>query len=152
MRVQEIVDLDRRYLDLAPDDSLTRGYTARANFALVENDAMPASGKFEGVGTLDFYINPEGQIGYGQIMGGEAAPARGQGLLFKGSWVGNKTGQHKDLLLARSVFSIAPDVLKNFSIGERDATINPKYAKLGWDKYWENDEWWADSPKPKMSL
>ena len=37
-------------------------------------------------------------------------------------------------------------------LGERDVYINPKYAGLDWNEAWENDEWWADSPKPKLSL
>jgi hypothetical protein len=152
LRIQQLADLDRRYLDLAPEDSLAQGYTANASFRLQETTTDPTAGRFEGTGILDFYVSPSGQVDYGQIMGGEGAPARGQGLLFKGGWVNARSGQRKELLLARSVFSIAPDVLKNFAIGERDATINPKYAKLGWSNYWQNDEWWADSLSPKLNL
>ncbi|QKG52880.1 hypothetical protein [Hymenobacter sp. BRD67] len=152
LRVQRLADLDHHYLDLAPEDSSAQGYTANASFTFEENAAGPNAGNFEGVAILDFYISSKGEVNYAQIMGGEGAPARGQGLLIKGSWISNKNGQKKDLLLARSVFSIAPDVLKNFSIGDRDATINPKYAKLGWNNYWKNDEWWAETPKPSLNL
>ncbi|MGI4862987.1 MAG: hypothetical protein ACRYFZ_03635 [Janthinobacterium lividum] len=149
LKVQQLADLDRRYLDLAPTDSLTKGYTARASFLFQEDPAVPGTGKFEGTGILDFYVSPDAEtpVGYAQVMGGEDGPARGQGLLFRGHWVGTKTKQRKEVLLARSIFSIAPDVLKDFALGERDATINPKYAKLGWGNYWENEEWWAASPK-----
>jgi len=152
LRVTKLADLEHRYLDLVPEDSLTQGYTATASFTLQESAATSNAGKFIGTGILDFYLIPPSKVGYAQIMGGEDGPARGQGLLFKGHWTSSKTGQEKELLVARDVFSIAPDVLKNFAIGERDATINPKYAKLGWDKYWENDEWWAETSKSSLSL
>lgn len=151
-RVRQLADLDRHFLDVAPEDSLAQGYTATADFMLSEIATAPAAGKFVGTGVLDFYITPRGALNYAQNMLGEEAPARGQGLLFKGSWTGQPGHPTKKLLLARSVFSIAPDVYKDFSIGDRSGEINPKYAKLGWNTYWENDEWWADSPRPSLNL
>jgi hypothetical protein len=43
----------------------------------------------------------------------------------------------------------ANDILADFSYGERDIQINEKYVHLGWDNYWEQDEWWVDE-KTKM--
>ena len=43
----------------------------------------------------------------------------------------------------------ANNILADFSYGERDIQINEKYVHLGWDNYWEQDEWWVDS-KTKM--
>jgi hypothetical protein len=47
---------------------------------------------------------------------------------------------------------ISRDIVPDFNIGERGFMLNPKYAHLGWDKYWQNDEWWADSPQPSLNL
>ena len=30
------------------------------------------------------------------------------------------------------------------NIGARDAHINPRYARVGWNTYWQNDEWWVE--------
>lgn len=79
-------------------------------------------------------------------------PAKGAGLLYVGQWVSYQSKISKPLLLSGNVFITAPAALSNFSIGERDPSFNPKYARLGWNDYWANDEWWADSPKPNLSL
>jgi hypothetical protein len=42
--------------------------------------------------------------------------------------------------------------MQDLYIGERGETINPKYAGLDWSEAWENDEWWAKSPKPQLTL
>ena len=54
--------------------------------------------------------------------------------------------------MSSDIFLLSPSLIKDFGIGDRGAQVNPKYAKLGWNELWENDEWWADSPKPKLSL
>ena len=30
-------------------------------------------------------------------------------------------------------------------MGEREVEINKEYRHLGWDNFWENDEWWVDA-------
>ena len=62
------------------------------------------------------------------------------------------TRQVKTFVVPDNVFAAAPEVCKDFGIGDRSREINPKYAKPGWSELWENEEWWADSPKPKLSL
>lgn len=45
-----------------------------------------------------------------------------------------------------------PQALKSLRLGDRSEEINPNLAKLGWNEAWENDEWWATSPKSSLSL
>jgi hypothetical protein len=40
--------------------------------------------------------------------------------------------------------AVTHQVMKRFDIGERGSHINPKYARVGWNSFWENKEWWAD--------
>jgi hypothetical protein len=127
-------------------------YTARARLQLVEGHA-PNSGIFEGEAELNFYVKPPQRIGYANaptITDGE--PARGSGLLLRGRRRNVTTQQVKQFVVADDVFAAAPDVYKDFGIGERGFEINPKYARLGWNEAWANDEWWADSPKPRLNL
>ncbi|MDB5235531.1 MAG: hypothetical protein JWR44_2524 [Hymenobacter sp.] len=151
IEITRLTDL-KTFLDLAEEDSAAQAYTADGHFIFRESAAHRGAGTFEGTGLLDFYITPKGEIGQVIVMSGQDNPARGRGLLLKGMWTSYHTKQQKTLLMSRDVFSIAPDVLKDFGVGERSAQVNPKYAKLGWSDYWENDEWWADSPKPSLNL
>ena len=73
-------------------------------------------------------------------------------MLLRGNRRNVSTGQVKSFTVAPWVSAVAPDVFKDFMLDERMGEINPKYAKLGWKEFWTNDEWWADSPKPKLTL
>jgi len=53
------------------------------------------------------------------------------------------------VLWSRDLFRFANDILQDFSYGEREIEINPKYRNLGWDNFWDGEEWWHDSPKEK---
>ncbi|UOQ52007.1 hypothetical protein [Hymenobacter cellulosivorans] len=148
LTVSQIAELDT-FLDLDSASSATaKAYTVTAGFELRENSAAKGAGVFRGTGYLDLYRTADGKLHQCSSMPSSADkdPTRGSGLLFSGEWVSNTTGQHKPLLLANDPFVIAPDVLKDFGIGERSGEINPKYAKLGWTEVWENEEWWADKP------
>jgi hypothetical protein len=127
-------------------------YSAWARLQLTEG-AAENSGLFEGEAILNFYVAPGARVGYAHapvLTDGE--PAQGSGLLMRGMRRNTTTQQVKRFVVADDVFAAAPDVYKDFGIGERGYEINPKYAKLGWNKAWANDEWWADSPKPSLNL
>ena len=127
-------------------------YSAWARLQLTE-EATENSGKFEGEAVLNFYVNDKKRVGYASapsLLDGE--PARGSGLLLRGIRRNRTTQQLKKFVVADDVFAAAPDVYKDFGIGDRGYEINPKYAKLGWNEAWANDEWWADSPKPSLNL
>ena len=137
-------------------DSLSgRTYTAHAQLQLQE-ERTENSGIFEGELLLDFYVVPAKKPGYVTVFDHEGIeerlPTRGCGLLLRGNRRNISTGQVKSFTVAPWVSAVAPDVFKDFMLDERMGEINPKYAKLGWKEFWTNDEWWADSPKPKLTL
>ena len=132
--------------------SQTAFYTLRAQVQLVEA-LTENSGVFEGEANLNFYVLPSRKVGFaGAPALTEADPTRGTSLLLRGARRNVTTHQVKQFVVADDVFAAAPDVYKDFGVGERGQNINPKYKKLGWDTYWQNDEWWADAPKPKALL
>jgi hypothetical protein len=131
---------------------LSHPYTLRAELQLEEKHAEN-SGIFLGEAILNFYVAKARRLGYVTApFVNNGAPANGSEMLLHGSRRNESTRQVKTFVVAADVFAAAPEVYKDFGIGDRGGEINPKYAKLGWNELWENDEWWADSPKPKLSL
>lgn len=127
-----------------------RAYSATANFRFISSgSALPFL--LTGRAMLDFWLNNSGKTGllYAPCEGciDNKAPAKGSGLLLRGTWL---TANSKPFVVSRDAFFIAPAIIQDFGIGDRGAEVNPKYAKLGWSNYWENDEWWADSPTPSL--
>lgn len=145
--------LTREQAGLLDVMDLSSVLTATAAFDFREQPVSPTTGVFTGTGYLDFYID-EGKANraFSMMEASPKMPSKGAGLLYTGQWVGYNSGASKPLLLSSNVFITAPVALTNFSIGDRDPSFNPKYAKLGWNDYWANDEWWTDSPKPSLSL
>ena len=131
---------------------LSHPYTLRAELQMQEQEA-DNSGVFRGEAILNFHVTSTGRLAYvtAPFMNKEA-PANGSAMLLHGSRRNATTRQVKTFVVSDDVFAAAPEVYKDFGIGDRGGEINPKYAKLGWNELWENDEWWADSPKPKLSL
>ena len=136
------------YMEL---DSTNHVYTAKAAFSFREQPGA-ISGEFSGTGYLDFYRDSKGQLEMATTMMYDSpiAPARGAGILYQGQWTSYSTHARKALLLSGNVFTTAPAALSHFGIGDRSDSFNPKYAKLGWNDYWQNDEWWADAPKASL--
>ena len=131
---------------------LSHPYTLRAELQLEEKRA-DNSGVFLGEAVLNFYVASAGRLGYVTAPAvNKDTPANGSEILLHGSRRNLTTRQVKTFVVAADVFAAAPEVYNDFGIGDRGGEINPKYAKLGWNELWENDEWWADSPKPKLSL
>jgi hypothetical protein len=125
------------------ENQSTQFTSLEGRFILKEDSTSKGSGIFSGnifmdvvnekvLGTDFWYYSPE-------------TKAQGGGFKFEGNWTSYKTGQQKPVLWAKDLFAFSNNILKDFSIGERDVEINPKYRHLGWDKYWENDEWWNDT-------
>ena len=161
LTVRQLMDLPypgflaaRARLSENPADSLAgRIYTARAQLQMHE-EPQANSGVFEGEILLDFYVVPARQPDYVFVFDHEGfddrLPTRGSGLLLRGNRRNISTGQVTPFIVAPDVGAVARYVLKDFVVDERMGQINPKYAKLGWSNYWENDEWWAESPKPPL--
>ena len=124
----------------------------RAELRIKEDDAAN-SGEMVGEATLLFYLNSHNRPAYllAPIRGTDSFTNAGY-LLIRGTRYNVTTHQVKQFVVADNVFTAAPDVLKDFDIGDRGGEMNPKYAHLGWNEKWENKEWWADSPKPSLNL
>ena len=131
-----------------------RAYSASAAFAF--SGKAPASYRLTGRATLDFWLTDQGKAGilFAPCEGctDDKVASKGSALLLRGKWLDANIKRPRDFVVCRDVFFIANDLIANFGIGDRGAQVNPKYAKLGWRDYWENDEWWADSPRPSLSL
>jgi hypothetical protein len=112
-------------------------------FKLKEDARLNSSGVFEGRVFMDILTKKKGDT---QLwFYSPESKAQGGGFKFDGNWTSYKTGSQKHIVWAKDIFNFADSILEEFSIGEREVEINPKYRHLGWDKYWENDEWWSDA-------
>lgn len=129
-----------------PEDFQGNFYSAIGTLVLREEVSMKGSGVFEGRLATDFALqtgpDPILTLWYGP--GTEQSPTMGSGFKFDGRWTDYLKNEVKPVVWADNFLAVATDVLKDFVVGERDVTINPKYAKAGWNNYWDNDEWWAD--------
>lgn len=134
-------------------DSTNRLYTASASFNFRPQGAQ-SSGEFVGQAFFDFVVPQRGNVYMVTTImtqPNDAFPARGCGMVLRGHWVA-ANGKQEHMLVAKDLFAISSEVFPDFGIGDRGTEINLKYAHLGWNEAWENDEWWAESPKPKPSL
>ncbi|MGI4761206.1 MAG: hypothetical protein ACRYF0_10900 [Janthinobacterium lividum] len=129
-------------------------YALRAEVRLVEQPA-PNSGELRGEALLNFYVTPNGRLGFAPApMRPTDGIWREGALLVRGSRRNVTTHQLKSFVVADNVYVAAADVYQDFGLGDRsyETEINPKYSHLGWNEKWENDEWGADSPTPSLNL
>ncbi|RAK70388.1 hypothetical protein [Hymenobacter edaphi] len=133
-----------------PNSDMTAAYAGTGRFELREGAEGNGSGVFRGKFAVDFGRGSEQKLelatwGFTE----ESMAARRAGSRFEGQWISNQTRKTKPVLWAdgNGLFAIAQDVFADFNVGERGPEINEKYARLGWNTYWENDEWWAETPK-----
>lgn len=131
-----------------------QAYTAKARFVLQEDSTAAGAGTFRGTAQLDFTRLASGKLDLVQTVQvpDVVAPAKGSGLLFRGQWQSNRTGQRKAVAFAVFPKAVLPNTMADFYLGDRSENINPKYAGLDWNEAWENEEWWAKSPKPSLNL
>lgn len=137
------------------DSQTAKAYSALATFTLREDPTTKGAGTYSGRAYLDFCLDPAGkpiQCEFMDMDAGEGNPTKGVGLLFRGEWRSNKTGQTKPVAWASWYGAVVPDALRKLGLGERGEEVNPQLARYGWGEKWENDEWWAASPKPSLNL
>ncbi len=126
-------------------------YVALGIFELHELASHSGTGIFRGQIAADVSVEKDGQLNL--FYPGVDTPAKGGGITYDGTWTSNTTGQTTPAVWVVAIFDYrGPQVFRDFAVGERGTDFNPKYAKLGWNHYWENDEWWAASPKPVLGL
>jgi hypothetical protein len=132
-----------------------KAYSAAATFRF-QSTSLPATYALTGRALLDFWVTDKGKIGrlYSPCEGcvDNKSPSKGSSLLLQGNWLDSSANKPKAFSVSRDVFFISGSLIEDFGIGDRGAQVNPKYAKLGWNTYWENDEWWADTPKPSLNM
>jgi len=137
------------------NSSKLRAYTAFAEYTLREDPKTKGAGAYSGKAMLDFCVNARNQARQATFNGidlGLDNPTKGSGLLFQGVWRNNRTGQQKPASWSSNFLVIVPEALEKIGLGSRGDTVYPELAKYGWNEWYENDEWWAASPKPSLSL
>ena len=133
-------------------------FTALGTFELAEDSTHRGAGTYRGQVALDYFVDQEtGDLfieSLDQRNSRHRTGTQGGGVKYEGTWTSQTTGKTNPVVWVDNIFGYAPEphIFNDFLIGERDVDFNPKYAKLGWNHYWENDEWWAESPKPSLSL
>lgn len=133
------VDLNE-YVD--PDLNKEAMYTAVGSFVLREDSTHKNAGVFRGSVALDVYLDPAHGLRLASRTG--RTLTRSGEAKFEGVWTPYGPASSKPVVWVENIFGYGPHILNNFSIGERDPDFNPKYAKLGWNTYWTNDEWWTE--------
>lgn len=127
-------------------------YSVLGAFELREEAIHRGGSIFSGQFAMDWKIDDNGLLAQGSRD--NEGPTQGGGVKFESIRTNEATHRTDSTVWVDNIFAYAGvrHVLQDFLIGERDPDFNPKYAKLGWNSYWENDEWWADSPKPSLNL
>ena len=139
-------------MEVDAPDSTARAFTAVGRFVLREDPATKGAGNYSGEALLDFYHDAHGHLDQASYLDGENNPTKGCGLLFRGHQVSNKTGQRQPVAFANFFGVVVPQALEKLGLGDRGDQVNPHMARLGWNEAWENEEWWAKSPAPSLSL
>ncbi len=152
----------REYIEYVEDDSTQKfegdttigTYHARGTFIINEDSAIAGTGVYKGAFYMDFL--PEyydGELTGSRLWYNTDNDSRRAGFIFEGNWTSYRNSEQKPVIFASDLFMFANSILEDFSYGEREIEINEKYRHLGWDNYWEADEWWADNnDTPKVLM
>ncbi len=124
-------------------------FSGKGTFELREDTTLKTSGIFKGKFLVEFSVDKKDSVATWFFS--QKSPTGGSGLRYDGTWTSFvKKDMIKPVIWSRDLFAMANDILKDFSIGERDVEINKKYRHLGWASFWDGEEWWNDTQKPKM--
>ncbi len=150
-RITDLVEFEDPNLDTANLNSMNvlKIFAAKGVFELNEDPAMPeTSGRFTGTFATEFSESKDHKAELWYYSDGTAS--KGSGYRFDGTWSMYKNPAFTNSVVwAQDFFRFANDILKDFSIGERDVEINPQYRHLGWDNFWDGEEWWVESKTKK---
>ncbi|OON69262.1 hypothetical protein B0919_08170 [Hymenobacter sp. CRA2] len=124
-------------------------YTVVGPFELREDATTPGSGTFKGTVAADVTVWNDGRV---ELDVQPNTAAANCGYKFSGQWVSARTGQVKPVLWGDNLNAVSRQLFSDFMVGERMPHVNPKYAKLGWNRIWDNDEWWAETPANATAL
>ncbi|GAA4050327.1 hypothetical protein GCM10022409_41390 [Hymenobacter glaciei] len=116
-------------------------YCATGSFALQATSTHGLGGRFDGQLAVDFRVGSSGRAALVPYTAN--ALTRNGGLLFDGQWRDGADGDPVPAVWKQGM-AAAHQILTRFRIGDRDLHLNPRYARVGWDTYWQNDEWWIE--------
>lgn len=132
------------------DMGVSKMYAAEGVFQFDEDKTSAYGGQFKGTVKFEFSTNSQSTLPNLWFYSKEQ-PSKGGGYRFDGTWTSyKKADMVKPVIFAADIFAFGNDILKDFSMGEREVEINEKYQSLGWKEIWENEEWWNEAAKPKM--
>lgn len=122
--------------------------SAEGRFELREDAARQHAGLFQGQLNIDFVATSAGSL----FLNTEAGklPSKGGNITYAGTWTDNKTHRTQPVVWVEDIIGYGNQhkMLADFGFVERHPYFNPKYARLGWNNYWSNEEWWVDSKQP----
>lgn len=151
VRVDSVFEFVDPRIDLAEfgyeeaDKKTLKTYEVRGTLTMKENPNETHAGQFSGNFIMDFSHATSGMTDMWYFS--PDTPAQGGGFVSSGFWSLYNSQETKPYVFGKDFFMFANGILKDFSYGERDVEINEKYLHLGWDEWWENDEWWTESKK-----
>lgn len=128
-------------------DSLKSSYSLVGKLQFEEDKKLNHAGVFAGDFKMEIAYMASGERFLWHFS--PSIGSKGAGYASAGNWQQYGKPNVKPFVFGKDIFMFANDILADFSYGERDIQINEKYVHLGWDNYWEQDEWWIDA-KTKM--
>ncbi|GAB3658207.1 hypothetical protein GCM10027594_29690 [Hymenobacter agri] len=132
------------------NDKTIRRYAVMGRVRLSEEQSVTQPAVFRGRVIMELELTKKGRLNVdAPFLHG---PSQGAGQQYAGTWTTTQTGKTIPAVWVSNIVGYGQFIYSDFVVGERDVAINPKYAKQGWNELWENDEWWAKSPKPRLSL
>ena len=119
-------------------------YTTTGTFVLHEDSTRRGAGVFKGQLALDWH--KENGESLQLHCRNNRGSSQGGNIKYEGTWTNSTTHRTFPVVWVEDVltYNAAKEVLADFNVGERGIEVNPKYTRLGWQDYWENDEWWAE--------
>jgi hypothetical protein len=122
--------------------------TGAFHFAQAAGSGRPAA-TWRGLVALDFEVK-DAQVKL-VMQEGPMLPVT-RGFAFEGTCAPLPAGHPQRVVWAANFGPLGSTILKGFGPGGRSLDVAPRYRKYGWDKYWENDEWWSKAAAPTSSL
>lgn len=101
-----------------------------------------ATGTFAGTIAVDFLVMPDKNLVFNPVHTNPRT--RRAGMLLEGCWTAATGAATSPVLVQDGTTVVGSGLMPRFDIGDRGPEINPRYARVGWDTLWENEEWWAE--------
>ena len=130
IELQQVQRLPAESAVITPDDDVSTAptYCATGGFALKATSVHGLGGHFRGRIALDFQLAASH---WAVLMANTDNPAtRNGGLLFDGQWCQDAASDPVPAVWKQGI-AVTRQILTHFEIGERDAHINPQYARVG---------------------